>query len=116
MPAEKTNIYIDKGTDYLIELLIDSDEVDYDFDDYEFACAASKLYSSDVIIEAEVTKVPSSNTNPIDTIELFFSANNTVDLIPGKYVYDVLMKNTVTSETDKILEGLLFITPTITTI
>lgn len=114
--ATQSNLYIDQGTDYRVTIGIASNDDGYDFDDWSFSAAASKLYSSSVAIIAEMTKIPADDENPINSVEMYISADQTADLEPGKYVYDVLMHNVTSGETDKILEGLIFILQSITRI
>jgi hypothetical protein len=46
-------------------------------------------------------------------IELYIPPETTEDLDPGKYTYDILMVDLSGSRT-KVLEGLMFILPTVT--
>lgn len=112
--ATQSNLYIDQGTDYTVNIGISSSDDDFDFDDWEFSASAAKLYSSAIAIVAELTKVPATEENPINSVDMYISADQTANLAPGKYVYDVMMRNVSTGATDKILEGLIFILQSIT--
>lgn len=112
----QTNLYIDQGVDYKlnINIIVPNDDIDFDLDDWDFSASAAKLYSSSIAITAEMTKIPATEENPINSVEMYIPPDQTYDLEPGKYMYDVLMHNTDTEETRKILEGLIFILPSIT--
>jgi len=112
----KANLYVNQGTAYTINIGISSEDEEFDLNEYTFAMSASKLYSSKVILEGEITLVPASNSNPINSIDLTIPGDQTIDAEPGKYVYDVLMTNIESEASEKILEGLLFIQQTITRI
>ena len=115
MGVTKANLYVDQGTSYTINIAITDDE-EFDLDDYNFAMAASKLYSSSILFEGVITKVPATNSEPINSIDLTIPSEQTADAVPGKYVYDVLMTHVDTEASEKILEGLLFVNQTITRI
>jgi hypothetical protein len=69
----------------------------------------------DMDFETEIWyMIYADSENPINSVEMYISADQTVDLEPGKYVYDVIMTNVDTEEHDKILEGLIFILQSIT--
>lgn len=113
----QSNLYIDQGTEYRLVIDIPTDYENEDFfDTLEFYAAASKLYSSSIAIEAEMTKILPTEENPKYGVEMHISADDTIDLAPGKYVYDVIQHDTATGDTKKILEGLIFILQTITRI
>lgn len=105
----RANIYIDRAADFNVEISIfDEDEDPLLITTCDFYADIRKIYSSTSIGSFGIQK----NTT---TINLYLSANNTVDFEPGKYQYDVLMVN-AGGETFKILEGLAFVTSTITRI
>lgn len=111
-----SNLYIEQGTDYRVRINIVSSDPAFDLADYDFASSARKLYSANASITASFTKFPLSNTNPINSVEMYISANSTIDVDPGKYFYDVVIQNVNTDEIEKILEGLMFIEQTVTRI
>lgn len=105
----RANIYIDRGADFNVEISIfDEDEDPLTITTSSFYADIRKIYSETSIGSFGIQK----NTT---TINLYLSANTTVDFESGKYQYDVLMVN-AGGETYKILEGLAFVTSTITRI
>ena len=110
MPTTRANLYVDQGIDYFINLeLVSDDGEDFIATGYTFFCEVRKLYSSSLAFTAECTPVQGIPYS----IDLFIDPEKTRNLEPGKYQYDVFMKGTGGS-LDKILEGLLFIVPSIT--
>lgn len=111
MPTQ-ANLYVDKGTDFGINLEITA-EVDpgdvFVISDKTFFCNFRKHYSTEIVGNAEITILTSAN----NTLEFFIPGQATEDLDTGNYVYDVLMVSPSGAQM-KILEGLLKIVPTVT--
>jgi hypothetical protein len=108
----QANLYVDKGTDFGInlELTAEVEEGDvFDISNKDFHCSFRKHYSTSIIANAEITIIESAT----NVIELFISGDTTRELDDGNYVYDIVMFNPSGSST-KILEGLLKIEPTVT--
>ena len=85
--GSKANIYIDQGTDFRITLeLFDGDNDDLTIQTFSFFADLRKMYSSKRAAEFVVEK----NENDIT---LVLEADVTANLRPGKYEYDVLMRN-----------------------
>lgn len=107
----RANLYVDKGIDFVIDLeLFSNDNLDYPAENKTFSCEIKKLYSSVSSANAEVTHISSSDIN---ILELYIPGENTENLDPGKYQYDIIMA-LPSGQTSKILEGLITIMPTIT--
>lgn len=105
----KVNIYIDRGADFNVEVSVFNDnEEPLTISTSNFYADIRKVYSSTTVGSFGIQK----NTT---SINLFLSANTSVNFEPGKYQYDVLMVN-AGGETFKILEGLAFVTSTVTRI
>lgn len=110
----RANLYVDQGTDYLISLDLFTDEgEEFNTDTYEFFSSVRKLYSTTVAFTIECRVVTSDN-DP-NNFELYISPEQTEDLDPGKYQYDVLMKDDA-GNIEKIVEGIIHIVPSITRI
>lgn len=110
MPATRTNIYVDQGTDYFANLeLISDDGEPFIATGFTFFCDVKKLYSSTLTFSANCALVEGID----NSFDLSIDSSLTVNLEPGKYQYDIFMRGTGGS-LDKILEGLLFIVPSIT--
>ena len=95
-----------KGTDFQITLeLFDGDDDELFIENFNFYSGIKKMYSTSTLATFEHTL---SNNDLI----LELSANTTVNLEPGKYEYDVLMKKQ-SGEISKVVEGLAFVVSTI---
>jgi hypothetical protein len=106
----RANLYVDQGVDFAVVLdLFGAGGIDYTITDQVFKCEVRKVFSSSVAFEA-VVEINAGNEK-INDINLIIPANTTTEVDPGKYQYDVVM-NDGTSKY-KILEGLMFILPTI---
>ena len=107
----RANLYVDQGADFLVglDLLTDDGEI-YIVTTEQFFCQIRKVYSSSVTFEAELEIAQCGDDSQL---QLFISNNKTKNINPGKYHYDIIMKldNGVVQ---KLLEGLLFILPTVT--
>ena len=111
--ATRANFYIDQGTDFLVSLEIESDQGDpYDINMQSFFCQARKIYSSSNLFDIEIDSFPQEDLN---IVELKISKEKTQNVEPGKYQYDLIMQNS-NGKRIKILEGLMFILPTVTSI
>lgn len=110
----RANLYIDQGTDYLIslDLFTDSGE-EFPTDTYEFFASARKMYSSEVAFSIETRVIPDDD-DP-NNFEIYISPEKTKNTKPGKYQYDVLMRNDA-GNVEKIVEGIIFVIPSITRI
>lgn len=107
----RANIYVDQGVDFAIELDLFSNEgEDFTVSDQQFKCEARKVFSSTIAFEAAIS-VDLNDDDP-NNIRLSLSANTTAEVEPGKYQYDIIM--TAGTQRSKILEGLMFILPTVT--
>jgi hypothetical protein len=105
------NLYVDQGVDYSIDLfLTNTDGGEYDASNKSFYCNIKKLYSSSISANAEITSFLSANTG---MIELYISPETSEALDPGKYTYDIIMMSQGGTRV-KVLEGLMFILPTVT--
>lgn len=112
--ATITNLYIDQGTDFAITLdLRNESGGDYAILDHDFFCSISKLYSSTSKINVQLDTRIDSDGN--DVLDFYISPTQTQILKPGKYVYDILMKSP-SGNISKIMEGIIFILPSITII
>lgn len=107
----RANLYVDQGADFAVVLdLFDSEGLDFNISDQEFKCEVRKVFSSSIAFEATVRV--NTDDNDANNLDLIVSANTTADVDPGKYQYDIIMSDGL--QRTKILEGLMFILPTIT--
>lgn len=103
----QANIYVDQGVDFSLIINLSNDTGDFQLTDEEFFCSVKKIYSNEVSFEGEFEIVIAENK-----VTLSFPSDITYYVKPGKYQYDLLMKKD--DRFSKILEGLLFLTQTIT--
>lgn len=109
----RANLYVDQGVDFAIVLdLFDAEGQDYNISDQEFFCYVRKVYSSVVAFEA--IAVINTDDNDNNNLDIKIPGTLTINKEPGKYQYDIVMKTDM--GTEKVLEGLLFLLPTITRI
>jgi len=109
--AARVNLYIDQGTDFYTTLQLESANSTYNItDEFSFYCSVKKLYSTSKLFDANVSIIAG---DPANDISITITGEQTKDLNPGKYQYDVIMIDDNNS-VEKILEGLLFIVETIT--
>lgn len=113
----RANLYVDQGVDFAVVLdLFDTEGTGFSITDQTFKCEAKKVFSSSAnssnSFEAEVVV----NTDDADTndLNLIISASATTNVQPGKYQYDIIMSDG--TDRYKLLEGLIFLLPTITTV
>jgi hypothetical protein len=109
----QANLYVDQDTDYTISLVLTTNNREpYPSTNKDFYCSIKKLYSE---TSSSNVHVSSSFSEDENTIELTIDAEDTRDLKPGKYTYDVIMLEDSGAKS-KILEGLMFILSTNTRI
>lgn len=107
----RANLYVDQGVDFAVVLdLFDVEGTDFNISDQIFKCEVRKVFSSSIAFEAEVRV--NTDDNDTNNLDLVVSANTTASVEPGKYQYDIVMTDGI--QRSKILEGLMFILPTIT--
>jgi hypothetical protein len=109
----RANLYVDQGVDFLIALELETDDgEEFPITDQQFFCQVRKVYSTTVQFEAELEVVVNGVTNELN---LFVKPEDTRNVKPGKYQYDLIMRK-FSGDTIKLLEGLMFVLPTITQI
>lgn len=105
----RANIYVDQGTDFSTFLNLSTDNGIYDITSQQFECDVRKIFSSTSVFSPTFIVEPGGETG---VVEMLISSELTANVEPGKYQYDVVMSTGLTRE--KILEGLMFILPTVT--
>jgi hypothetical protein len=108
MPT-RANIYVDQGTDFSTFLNLSNESGIYDITSQQFECDVRKIFSTTLVFSPTFVVEPGGETG---VVEMVISADATANVEPGKYQYDIVMLNGNSKE--KILEGLMFILPTIT--
>ena len=105
----RANIYVDQGTDFSTFLNLSTEVGIYDITSQQFECDVRKVFSSSSVFSPTFVIEPGGESG---VVEMQIPSEVTANVEPGKYQYDVVMLNGNTKE--KILEGLMFILPTIT--
>lgn len=106
--AIKANLVIDQGTDYSTSItLTDDDGNVVDLTGYTASSQIRKTPSSSHSVSFSVLV---SGTQGLVVLSL--TDTQTASLVPGRYVYDVLL--TSGSLTSRILEGIITVTPGVT--
>lgn len=105
----KRNLVIEAGTYFEMTLEItDEDDNPIDYSGHDIIAQFRKGIES-------VNSVTFDTSIDINMITLSLQANSTVDTAPGKYIYDVLVKDVADSNlVEKIVEGIVTINPTAT--
>jgi hypothetical protein len=107
--ATKANLVIDQGSTYSTDLTLTDENGDpLNLDGYVANSQIRKWYSS---TNASATFTTSINVAS-GVITLGLTANQTSNLISGRYVYDVEI--TEGGEVSRIVEGIVTVTPQVT--
>lgn len=108
--STKANLLIDQGTTFETTVTItDDDGGIIDLTGYTAAAQARKHYTSNTAYSFTVSV---DGVNGI--IELSMSANTTMSMTPGRYVYDCELTETSTGKISRVLEGIVTVTPNVT--
>jgi hypothetical protein len=107
--ATKANLVIDQGSTFSADLALTDENGDaLDLQSFTANSQIRKWYSSS---NAAATFTTLINTNS-GSITLSLTANQTSNLVAGRYVYDVEI--TSGSEVSRIVEGIVTVTPQVT--
>lgn len=107
--ATKANLVIDQGTTFSTDLALTDENGDsINLSGYTANSQIRKWYTS---TNASATFTSLINTTS-GTITLTLSANQTSNLVSGRYVYDVEINNG--STVSRIVEGIITVTPEVT--
>ncbi len=100
---------IDQGTTFLTTMdLVNDDGSPVDVSDYDFTSQIKKsYYSTGVTANISVGIVSAANGN----INLSMTATETAAVRPGRYLYDVKMTSNTTNTTIRVIEGIVTVTP-----
>lgn len=105
------NLYIDQGTDYSIE--VDCTDIAgevLDLTGYTAAAQMRKTYGSSSVSATFTTAI----TAATGKVTLSLTDTQTSGLDAGRYVYDLNITKTSTSETTRVVEGQAILTPGVT--
>ena len=109
--AAYTDLTIDQGTDFETTFdLIGDDGEPIDITGYTFSGQIRKsYYSTNPTANLSITIVSAVNGNTI----IRLNAANTSNIISGRYVYDIKMKDT-SNLVSRVVEGIVTVTPQVT--
>ncbi len=106
--AIKANLIIDQGTDYSTSItLTDEEENVIDLTGYTANAQIRKTYSS-----SNSVSFTTAITAAQGVIGLSLTDTQTANIVPGRYVYDVIL--TTGNTTSRIVEGIVTVTPRVT--
>lgn len=106
--AIKANLVIDQGTDYSTTVnLTDDDNNAVSLTGYTVQAQLRKTYSS-----SNSVSFVASVAEDQGQVTLALSDTQTANLVPGRYVYDVIL--TAGGITSRIVEGIVTVTPRVT--
>ena len=111
MAAGYQELFIEQGSDYVTTITLDDiDGTAFDLSNYTGKSQIRKsYYSANATAEFTITI-----NNPTDgTIGLTLDSANTANIAPGRYVYDVVIKNNSNVKT-RVLEGIVNVLPQVT--
>ena len=107
--ATKANLVVDQGSTYSTNVtIVDDNDVIFDLTDYTGAAQLRKHFTSS---NSTAFSVSLGGTNGIITLSL--TANQTANLVAGRYVYDVEITSN-TNIVSRVLEGIVTVTPNVT--
>lgn len=107
--AIKANLIIDQGSTYSTILnLTNDDDIAIDLTGYTGAAQIRKHYTSSANTPFTVTIAPIDGS-----VSLSLTANQTTNLLAGRYVYDVELTN-AQGVVSRVVEGIVTVTPQVT--
>lgn len=113
MSAGYQELFLEQGTTF--NTLISLDDVygqSYNLQNYSASSQMRKSYYS-----SNATAVFSTTVNGLNgEILISLNANQTANIAPGRYVYDILIYNSsdAANTTVRVLEGIINVTPRVT--
>lgn len=111
MAAGYQELFLEQGTDYVTTITIDDVNGDpFDLTDYIGKGQMKKsYYSSSATANFVITITQPEN----GAVEIKLDSANTANIAAGRYVYDVVIKNSSNNVT-RILEGIVNVLPQVT--
>lgn len=111
--ADYVELNIEAGTDFETEVTVsDASQFPKDLQDYSVFAQLRKSYYSTTAIDFDISV--DDPVGGIITLEL--SSEVTSNIRPGRYVYDVNIRNDDTNKVTRIFEGIATVSPTATKI
>ena len=112
MPAAYQELFLEKGTSFSTSVTMDSPNgLPYDLTGAVAKAQIRKSYYSSNATAEFVTTIPVPAIQGVITLSL--SAAVTANIAPGRYVYDVLLKDQ-SNTYSRVVEGIVNVTPQVT--
>jgi hypothetical protein len=113
--AARANLTIDKSATFSSDVtVLDTDGTTFDLTGYTAAAKMAKGYASTQTRVTLTTQINSDPTTGIITISLTADQTKALDA-PARYVYDVEITKTSDSTVTRVIEGLITVSPDVTT-
>ena len=111
MSAGYQELFIEKGADFITSITLNDINGDaYNLTNFTAKSQVRKsYYSSSPTAEFLIT----INTPSSGVINMSLNSANTSNIAPGRYVYDVIIKDSANTVT-RVLEGIVNVTPQVT--
>jgi hypothetical protein len=111
MAAGYQELFVEQGTDYITTITLDDINGEpFDLTGYTAKSQVRKsYYSSNTTAEFDISFPDAAN----GIMAISISSANTINIYPGRYVYDVVIKNSQDVRT-RVLEGIVNILPQVT--
>jgi hypothetical protein len=107
--ATKVNLIMDQGATFNSSFtVLDVDENPIDFTGYNAVSVMKKTYTSMTSYSFTVNAYSNGNIN------LFMTADDTLQIPAGRYVYDVDVTESNSGVKSRIAEGIITVTPAVT--
>jgi hypothetical protein len=111
MAAGYQELFIEQGSDYATTITLDSvDGTPFNLAEYVAKSQIRKSYYSTSPTAEFVIGFPDAANG---TISVTLSSANTANIAPGRYVYDMIIKNNQ-NITTRVLEGIVNVLPQVT--
>lgn len=107
--ATYSNIFIDQGSTFTMDVDLTSSVGSLDLTGHTAAGSIAKSYDGSSKGTFSVS-IDSANTKLVVSL----TAAQTAVLKPGRYVYDIIIKETATGKITRVLEGQIDVTPGVT--
>jgi len=107
--AVYANLTVDQGSDFSVEIGVESDTGAIDISNYTYRGQIRKTYSSSTAVDFYT----STNNPAAGKLNISLSSVQTTAMKAGRYVYDVEMVDSIGNVT-RVIEGQLEVTPRVT--
>lgn len=112
--AAYSNIYVDQSTEFSVVIdVTDDNDNPYPLDGFTAKCQMRKSYYTNTAydIPATVFGVPANGQ-----VQLALTPAESAAFKPGRYVYDVIIRNGDDSVVKRVVEGVMHIRPATTSL